>query len=134
MKASVSYRELQQLIAEHAQQPISFEFVDEKTVKVNYELNLGFIKKSLGVNLRVLELAGTDLKVRYFGSGMDSLVGSALKLVEDKLPKGLLEEMPDHVLKLHLGSIEQLQPVFERIDVKDINMLTDALELVGDFK
>ena len=135
MKASVSYQELQKLVTEQTQQPISFEFVDQKTIKVLYELNLGIMKKKIGVDLRILDIVGTDLRVRYAaGFGMDGLVGMALNMVRNKIPEGLLEEQPDHVLLLHLGKVDKLKPVFERIDVKDVNMLAEALEVVGDFK
>lgn len=134
MKASVSYLELEKILHGAINQPISFEFVDSKTIKVIYELDLAIIKKKIGINIKVLDLLGTDLKVSYSDSGMDGLVGMALKLFKEKIPVGLLEELPNHQLMVHLGSIEQIRPVFEHIEVKDINMLTDALELVGDFK
>lgn len=135
MKASVSYQELQKLVTEQTRQPISFEFVDVKTLKVLYELNLGIMKKKLGVDLKVLDIVGTDLRVQYSaGFGMDGMVGMALNMVRDKIPAGLLEEQPDRVLLLHLDQIDKLKTVFERINVKDINMLSDALEVVGDFK
>ena len=135
MKATISYRELQKLVTEQTQQPISFEFVDQKTIKVLYELNLGIMKKKIGIDLHVLEVLGTDLKVKYSaGFGMDGLVGMALNMVREKIPVGLLEEQPNHVLLVHLGKIDKIKPVFDRIDVKDINMLTEALEVVGDFK
>lgn len=135
MKASVSYQELQKLATEQTKQPIGFEFVDQKTVKVLYELNLGIMKKKIGVDVKVLDIIGTDLRVKYSaGFGMDGLVGMALNMVKDKIPAGLLEEQPDHVLLVHLDKIDKIKPVFERIDVKDINMLAEALELVGDFK
>lgn len=135
MKASVSYQELQKLVTEQTKQPISFECVDQKTIKVLYELNLGIMKKKIGIDLKVHDIIGTDLRVKYSaGFGMDSLVGMALNMVKDKIPAGLLEEQPDHVLLVHLDKIDKIKPVFERIDVKDINMLAEALELVGDFK
>lgn len=135
MKASVSYKELQKLVAEQTHQPIGFEFVNPKTVKVLYELNLGIMKKKIGVDLKVLDIVGSDLRVQYSaGFGMDGMVSMALNLVRDRIPAGLLEEQPNHVLLLHLDKIDKIKPVFERIEVKDINMLAEALELVGDFK
>ncbi len=135
MKASVSYQELQKLVAEQTRQPISFEFVDNKTMKVLYEINLGIMKKKVGIDLRVLDIVGTDLRVQYSaGFGMDGVVGMALNMVRDKIPAGLLEEQPEHVLLIHLDKIDKVKSVFERIDVKDINMLAEALEVVGDFK
>ena len=135
MKASISYLELQRLVTENTKQPISFEQVDAKTVKVLYELNLGIINKKVGVDLKVLDVIGSDLRLRYSaGFGMDGLVGMALNMVKDKIPAGLLEEQPDRVLLVYLGQIEKMKPVFEKIDVKDINMLAEALEVSGDFK
>lgn len=135
MKASVSYQELQKLVTEQTKQPISFEFVDQKTIKVLYEINLGIMKKKIGIDLKVLDIIGTDLRVKYStGFGMEGMVGMVLGMVRDKIPEGLLEEQPDHVLLLHLDKIDKIRPVFERVDVKDINMLAEALELVGDFK
>jgi hypothetical protein len=135
MKASISYQELQRLISEQIQQPISFEFVDNKTVKVLYELNLGIMRKKVSIDLKVLDIVGTDLRVRYAGGfGMDGLVRMALNMMRDKIPTGLLEELPNNELLVHLATIDKIKPVFERIDVKDVNMLAEALEVVGDFK
>lgn len=135
MKASISYQELQKLITENVKQPISFEPVDDKTIKVWYELNLGIMKKKIGIDLQVLEIIDTDLRVKYSaGFGMDGLVSMALNMFKDKIPKGLLEELPNHELLVHLGTLDKVKPVFERIDVKDINMLAEALEVEGDFK
>ena len=135
MKASISYQELQKLVTEQTKQPISFEFVDQKTLKVLYELNLGFMKKKVGINLKVLDVVGTDLRVQYStGFGMDGLVGTALNMVKDRIPASLLEEQPDHILLVHIDKIDKVKPVLERIDLKDVNMLAEALELVGDFK
>lgn len=135
MKASISYQELQRLISEQTQQPISFEFVDNKTVKVLYELNLGIMRKKVSIDLKVLDIVGTDLRVRYVGGfGMDGLVRMALNMMRDKIPTGLLEEQPNNELLVHLATIDKIKPVFERINVKDVNMLAEALEVVGDFK
>lgn len=135
MKASISYLELQRLVTENAKQPISFERVDDKTIKVLYELNLGILKRKVGIDLKMLDIVGTDLRLQYStGFGMDGMVGMALNMFKDKIPAGLLEERPDRVLLVHLGKIDKIRPVFERIDVKDLNMLADALEVVGDFK
>ena len=135
MKASISYQELQRLISEQTQQPISFEFVDNKTVKVLYELNLGIMRKKVSIDLKVLDIVGTDLRVRYAGGfGMDGLVRMALNMMRDKIPTGLLEEQPNNELLVHLATIDKIKPVFERINVKDVNMLAEALEVVGDFK
>ena len=93
------------------------------------------MKKKIGVDLKFLDIVGSDVRVQYSaGFGMDGMVSMALNMVRNKIPAGLLEEQPDRVLLLHLDKIDKIKPVFERIEVKDINMLAEALELVGDFK
>jgi len=135
MKASISYQELQRLITEKAQQPISFQFVDDKTIKVCYTLNLGLVKKDLGINLRIMDFEGPNVRVSYAtGFGMDSMVGMALDLLKKKIPAGLIEELPDKELLVHLNAIDGMQQVFDTIEVNDINMLMEGVELKGEFK
>ena len=128
MKATVSYQELERLVTEQTKQPIHFDFVDNKTIKVSYPLNLGFMKKDLGVNLRVLDISGTDLRVRYFtGFGMDNLVGMALNMVRSRIPEGLMEEYPDQVLLVHLEKLDRLKPFFERFEMRDLRMTEEEV-------
>ncbi len=128
MKATVSYQELERLVTEQTKQPIRFYFVDNKTIKVLYPINLGFMKKDLGVNLRVLDISGTDLRVRYFtGFGMDNLVGMALNMVRSRIPEGLMEEHPDQVLLVHLEKLDRLKPFFERFEMRDLRMTEEEV-------
>lgn len=128
MKATVSYQELERLVTEQTKQPIRFDFVDNKTIKVSYPINLGFMKKDLGINLRVLDISGTDLRVRYFtGFGMDNLVGMALNMVRSRIPEGLMEEYPDQVLLVHLEKLDRLKPFFERFEMRDLRMTEEEV-------
>ena len=135
MKASLSFSELQDLITEKTKQPISFSFVDDKTVKVTYALNLGFIKKDISANLIIKELIGSDLLVQLdAGIGSDSMLTTILGLLKGKIPEGLMEKRPDSCLLLHLDKIEQVKSVFEKVDVTDLHVLTEGLEVEGALK
>lgn len=135
MKASISFLELQSLIAEKASQNIGFSFLDSKTVRVTYPLNLGFIKKDISANLTFIELTGSDLLVSVdAGFGTDKLLTTVLSLLKDKIPAGLIEKRPESRLLLHLGQIEQVKSVFEAINVNGINVLTEGLEVEGSLK
>ncbi len=135
MKASISFPELQNLIIEKAKQAISFSYVNEKTVRVTYPLNLGFIKKDLSANLIIKELIGSDLLVQLSaGMGTETLLTTALNLLKGKIPQGLLEQCPDSHLLLHLGQIEQVKSLFDKVDVRDLHVLADGLEVEGALK
>lgn len=135
MKASISFPELQNIIVEKAHQTISFAFVDEKTVRVTYPLNLGFIKKDLSANLIIKELVGSDLLVQLSaGLGTDTLLTTVFNLLRGKIPADLIEHRPDSHLLLHLGQIEQVKSVFDKVDVRDLHVLADGLEVEGALK
>ena len=135
MKASISFPELQNLITEKSSQPISLSFVDQKTVRMTYSLDLGLFKKDISANLIIKELNGSDLLVQLSaGLGSDTLLTTVLSFFKDKIPSGLIEKRPESHLLLHLGEIEQVKSVFEAITVDDIHVLTDGLEVEGALK
>ena len=135
MKASISFPELQSLIAEKANQNIGFSFIDPKTMSVTYPLNLGFIKKDISANLIIKELIGSDLLVQLdAGFGSDTMLTTVMGLLKGKIPEGLIEKRPDSCLLLHLDQIEQVKAVFEKVDVTDLHVLTEGLEVEGTLK
>lgn len=135
MKASISFPELQNLIAEKAKQQIGLAFVDEKTIRVTYPLNLGFIKKDISANLLIKELTGSDLLLQLdAGLGSDTMLTTVLSLLRDKLPEGLIEKRPESQLLIHLGQIENVKTVFEKVDVTDLHVLNEGLEVEGSLK
>ena len=135
MKASISFLELQSILQEKTEQNISFAFVDPKTIRVTYPLNLGFMKKDISANLTILEMVGSDLLVSVdAGFATDTLLSTVLGIFKNKLPEGLIGKRPDSKLMLHLNQIEQVKSVFDTIKVDDIQVLDSGLEVVGGMK
>ena len=135
MKASISFPELQNLIKEKANQPVSFSFVDGKTLRVTYPLNLGFIKKDITANLIIKELSGNDLLLKLdAGLGSDTMLNTVLGLLKGKIPEGLLEKKPESHLLLHLDQIEQMKAVLDKVNINDIHVLSEGLEVEGGLK
>ena len=135
MKASISFPELQNILLEKAQQNINFSHVDDKTIHVTYPIDLGLIKKDLSVDLIIEELRDSDLLVQLSaGKGTEILLNTALSLLKNKIPEGLLEKQPDNYFLIHLGSIEQMKSVFDAITVDDFKVLNDGLQVEGALK
>ena len=135
MKASISFPELSSILLEKAQQNISFAHVDDKTIHVTYLVDLGIIKKDLSVDLIIEELRDSDLLVQISaGKGTEILLNTALSLLKNKIPEGLMEKQPDNYFLIHLGSIEQVKTVFDAIKVDDIHVLDSGLEVEGALK
>ena len=135
MKASISFPELQSILQEKTDQNISFAFVDEKTINVTYPLNLGIIKKDLSADLTIVDMEGSNLLVKVdAGRGTDTLLSTALSLLKNKIPEGLIEKQSEGMLLLRLGQIEQVKTVFDAIQVDDIHVLDEGLEVEGGLK
>ena len=135
MKASISFPELQDILLEKAEQNISFSSVDEKTIQVTYPLDLGIIKKNLTVDLIFVELRDSDLLVQVSaGKGTEILLNTALSVLKNKIPEGLLEKQDNNYFLIHLGSIEQIKPVFDAITVSDFKVISDGLQVEGALK
>lgn len=135
MKASISFPELSDIILDKAGQNISFGFVDEKTIHVTYQLDLGIFKKDLSVDLIVEELRGSDLLVQVSaGKGIEALISTALNLLKNKIPEGLIEKEPDYRFLLHLDKIEQVKPVLDAITVSELRVFEKGLEVEGAIK
>lgn len=135
MKASISFPELQDILAESAKQPISLTYIDDKTIHASANLSYGFIKKTVDLNLRILDITGSDLLVCYSGGfGMETLVDMALNLVKDKIPAGLIENRGNSQLMLHLGQFDKVKSVFDKVDVRDISVLADGIQVEGKLK
>jgi hypothetical protein len=135
MKASISFPELQNIIAAKANLQISLAAIDGKTVRVSYPLNWGIIKKDISANLIIKELMGSDLLVQVSaGLGTDTMVTTILSLLKGKMPDGLIEKRPEHHLLIHLGQIENVKTVFDNVDIRDLHVLADSLEAEGDLK
>ena len=135
MKASISFPEIQKLLAEKTQQTVAFAFVNNKTVKVTYPLNLGFIKKDISADLIIKELMGSDLLLQLdAGFGSDTMLTTVLGLLKGKIPEGLMEKRQDSCLLLHLDQIEQVKAVFEKVDITDLHVITEGLEVEGTLK
>ena len=135
MKASISFPELQDILLEKAEQNISFAYVDEKTIHVTYPVDLGIIKKDLSVDLIVEELRDSDLLVQVSaGKGTEILLNSALSLLKNKIPEGLLEKQDNNYFLIHLGSIQEVKSVFDAITVSDFKVLDDGLQVEGGLK
>ena len=135
MKASISFPELQNAIAEKANQRIAVSFVDRKTLRVIYPLNIGFIKKDISAYLNIKELNGTDLLIGVdAGLGTDTLVSTVLSMMNGKIPEGLVEKCPDRQLIIHLDKIENLKALFENIDITDLHVLSEGIEVEGKLK
>ena len=123
MKLSITYAELQDYVASHFHKTVNLGFVDEATVSVSVPIKVLGFTKSVSINITVKKIEGNDLFLSYDGKmGIDLLVSPAISYAKKLVPgkADWVELMPGNILKLHLGDIDKLQKVFEKLKLNNI--------------
>ena len=128
MKASISFPELQKIIAKNVKiGDITMTQIDSKTVRLTYKM--GFIP--LHVDLKIDRIVGSDLYLSYSGK---QLIDMVLPLIQKNPSLSFIEKRTDDGIIVRLSQIEQAKTVFEKIDVQDISVLPNAFEVDGTLK
>ncbi len=132
MKILMTYPELQQILANEVEQPLSFAQVDAKTLRVFTEMKALFFAKTMHVDMKIEELKGTDLHLS-FGDGMmtELLLKGVMKLIGGKLPDAIVEQMGNGRVVVHLSAIGQLSEVLQKVTLHDLNLTPEGIELQG---
>ena len=131
MKLYVTYTELQDYVSSHFHKTVNLGYVDGATISVSVPIKVLGFTKSVSINITVKKIEGTDLFLSYDGKmGIDLLVSPAISYAK-KLVSGKadwVELMPGNIVKLHLGDIDKLQKVFEKVALKNICFTQENIE------
>lgn len=123
MKLAITYTELQDYVVSHFHKTVNFGYVDGATVSVSVPIKVFGFTKSVSINITVKKIDGTDLFLSYDGKmGIDLLVSPAISYAK-KLVSGKadwVELMPGNILKLRLGDIDQMEKVFDKLELNNI--------------
>lgn len=132
MKLAITYSELQDYVASHFHKTVNLGFVDEATVSVSVPIKVFGFTKSVGINIIVKKIEGTDLFLSYDGKiGIDLLVSPAISYAKKLVPEKAdwVEQMPGNIVMLRLGDIDKLQKVFEKVELKTIRFTPERIEV-----
>ena len=132
MKLAITYAELQDYVASHFHKTVNLEFVDEAIVSVSVPIKVFGFTKSVGINIIVKKIMGTDLFLSYDGKmGIDMLVSPAISYAKKLVPEKAdwVEQMPGNIVKLRLGDIDKLQDVSEKVELKTIRFTPEHIEV-----
>ena len=132
MKLTITYSELQDYVACHFHKTVNLGFVDEATVSVSVPIKVFGFTKSVGINIIVKKIEGTDLFLSYDGKiGIDLLVSPAISYAKKLVPEKAdwVEQMPGNIVKLRLGDIDKLQKVFEKVELKAVRFTPEHMEV-----
>ena len=131
MTLSLTFDELLQVIRKKTSQPITLRTVSADTVQVGTTINLYLTTKDVHINLRLLKIEGTDLRLSYSGGwGLDIVVGKVLQQLNSKDEyRSIFEQHSNNQLLIHLAAIPQLQPVLNALTLQDAYFTDNTLTL-----
>ena len=132
MKLAITYTELQDYVASHFKKTVNIGYVDEATVSVSVPIKVFGFTKSVGINIIVKKIDGTDLFLSYDGKmGIELLVSPAISYAKKLVPEKAdwVEQMSGNIVKLCLGDIDKLQKVFEKVELKAIRFTPEHIEV-----
>lgn len=124
MQIKINYQEIQNAVTKKFNKQIGLCYVDTATVKVVYTINMFGLSKSIGVNLKVEQIEGTDLYLSYNGSlGIELVAGSFLAFMKRLLPEktGFIQEQGCQIVLIRLSEIEKLEKVLSLMKLEYIS-------------
>ena len=132
MQFRISYAEIQDLLQRQSSKRIVLTYSGTHTVRVGAEVNVLFKTTSVGIDVTVERIEGTDLLLSYTGGmGIEMMLKMAIGKMKDRPGMDMLELLDNSQLMLHLGRSPQLSQIFERVVLRDI--FFDEQSVIVDF-
>ena len=135
MIITISFSELQEYVASHYGQKVSFHCVNENTLFVSTVIP--FISREIGLNITVLDIKGQDILLSYSkGIGINLLVKGALSFINNMFPEygDIVEEGQLNNLTVHLKRIKELEQPLELVDLEVLSFCDDGINMQVSLK
>ncbi len=117
MEVKIKYSELQDFILHNFKKEVSLAFVAPSTVSVSTKIKFLGFAKSIGVELCVEKVDGSNLHIAYSGKlGVELLITPAIAFLKRLLPDktDFITQNSNNRVIVNLAEIEQLKGVLER--------------------
>ena len=132
MQFRITYEEIQDFLYRQSSKRLQLTYSGAHTVRVGAEVNVLFKTTSVGIDVTVERIEGTDLLLSYSGGmGIEMMLKMAIAKMKDRPGMDMLELLDNSQLMLHLGRSPQLAQIFERIVLRDICF--DEQTVIVDF-
>lgn len=123
MEVKIKYSELQDFILHNFKKEVVLAFVAPSTVSVSTKIKILGFAKSIGVDLCVEKVDGSNLHIAYSGKfGVELLITPAIAFLKRLLPDktDFITQNSNNRVIINLAEIDQLKGVLEKITLKSI--------------
>ena len=140
MNAIICFQEIQSLVKSKTGREIGLSAIDERTVKAEAKVSvkvpfLGEIEKSIGVNVSVEKIEGSDILLKYDGGlGTDMIIGGLLTFLSSSPALKLMGKTQGNGIVVHLDEVEEARKVLDLVELTGIAFNDNAVDIEGKLK
>lgn len=123
MEVKIKYSEFQDYILQKFNKEVALAIVAPSTVSVSTKIKVLGFAKSIGVELCVEKVDGSNLHIAYSGKlGVKMLITPAISFLKRLLPDktNFITQSSNNRVIVNLAEIDQLKGVLEKITLKNI--------------
>lgn len=121
MELRLTYQEISNLIERKAGRSLPLAYGGPHTVRVSYDVSVLFKTTSVGIDLTVERIEGSDIYIAYSGgAGIDFMVRQAISMAKSRPGGDLIEPLEGSRILLCLSKNTQAGSLFDHITLEDI--------------
>lgn len=121
MELRLTYQEISDLIERKAGRALPLAYGGPHTVRVSYDVNVLFKTASVGIDLTVDRIVGSDIYISYNGgTGIDFMVRQAIGMAKNRPGGELIEPLDGNRILLCLSKNAQAGSIFDHVTLEDI--------------
>lgn len=121
MELRLTYQEIGSLIEKKSGRFLPIVYGGPHTVRISYDVNVLFKTASVGLDLTVERINGSDIFLSYDGGmGIDFMIRQAITMAKNKPGGELIEPLDGNRILLSLGKNQQAGTIFDHIELRDI--------------
>ena len=123
MEVKIKYSELQDFILQKFKKEVLLTFVAPSTVSVSTKIKVLGFAKSIGVELCVEKVEGSNLQIAYSGKlGVELLITPAIAFLKRLLPDktNFITQSSNNRVIVNLTEMEQLKDVLDEVTLKTV--------------
>jgi hypothetical protein len=121
MELRLTYQEIGSLIEKKSGRFLPIVYGGPHTVRISYDVNVLFKTASVGLDLTVERINGSDIFLSYDGGmGIDFMIRQAIAMAKNKPGGELIEPLDGNRILLSLGKNQQAGTIFDHIELRDI--------------
>ena len=121
MELRLTFAEISELIEKKAGRALPISYGGPHTMRVSYDVNVLFKSASVGIDLTVEQIEGSDIYLSFNGgAGIDFMIRQAINMAKNRPGGEFIELLDGNRILLALSRAQQAGSLLDHIALRDI--------------